>query len=136
MNKYVCLCIFWVKCATRTLAFPIRFGNKSSLNAAAIVWNWYYANFLFVLTTCSLLNIHPNWEENLHSYSLEEGGSSQPGSKKSRIRETKHLSTDADSNTDTTVGWTKNNKKTIFFQKLKKSSKTQKNQKCLEICQN
>ena len=27
---------------------------------------------------------------------------------KSRIRETKNLSTDADSSTDTTVGWTKN----------------------------
>ena len=26
--------------------------------------------------------------------------------KKSRIRDTKHLSTDADSSTDTTVGWT------------------------------
>ena len=31
--------------------------------------------------------------------------------KKSRIRETKHLSTDADSSTDTTVGWTKKTKK-------------------------
>ena len=30
---------------------------------------------------------------------------------KSRIRETKHLSTDADSSTDTTVGWTKNTQK-------------------------
>ena len=28
--------------------------------------------------------------------------------KKSRMRETKHLSTDADNSTDTTVGWTKN----------------------------
>ena len=28
--------------------------------------------------------------------------------KKSRIRETKHLSTDANSSTDTTVEWTKN----------------------------
>ena len=35
--------------------------------------------------------------------------------KKSRIRETKHLSTDADSSTDTTVGWTKNTQKPIFF---------------------
>ena len=49
------------------------------------------------------------------------------GVKKSNIRETKHLSTDADSNTNTTVGWTKNNQKTRFFWKIeKKSSKTQK----------
>ena len=46
--------------------------------------------------------------------------------KKSRIRETKHLSTDADSSTDTTVGWTKNTQKPIFFEKRKKSSKMQK----------
>ena len=31
--------------------------------------------------------------------------------KKSHIRETKHLLTDADSSTDTTVGWTKNTRK-------------------------
>ena len=36
---------------------------------------------------------------------------------KSRIRETKHLSTDADSITDTTVGWTKNTQKPKFFEK-------------------
>ena len=46
--------------------------------------------------------------------------------KKSRIREKKHLSTDADSSTDTTVGWTKNTQKPDFFEKRKKSSKTQK----------
>ena len=46
--------------------------------------------------------------------------------KKSRIRETKNLSTDADSSTDTTVGWTKNSRKPNFFEKRKKSSKTQK----------
>ena len=45
---------------------------------------------------------------------------------KSRIRETKHLSTDADSSTDTTVGWTKNTQKPNFLEKRKKSSKTQK----------
>ena len=45
---------------------------------------------------------------------------------KFRIRETKHLSTDADSSTDTTVGWTKNTQKRNFFFKRKKSSKTQK----------
>ena len=46
--------------------------------------------------------------------------------KKFRIRETKHLSTDAHSSTDTTVGWTKNTQKPDFFEKWKKSSKTQK----------
>ena len=46
--------------------------------------------------------------------------------KKSRKQETKHLSTDADSSTDTTVGWTKNTQNPIFFEKPKKSSKTQK----------
>ena len=40
--------------------------------------------------------------------------------------ETKHLSTDADSSTNTTVGWTKNTQKPDFFEKRKKSSKTQK----------
>ena len=45
---------------------------------------------------------------------------------KSRVRETKHLSTDADSSTNTTVGWTKNTQKPKFFEKQKKLSKTQK----------
>ena len=35
--------------------------------------------------------------------------------KKSCIRETKHLSTDADSSTDTRVGWTKTTQKPVFF---------------------
>ena len=35
--------------------------------------------------------------------------------KKSRIRETKHLSTDADSRTDAIGGWTKNSPKPDFF---------------------
>ena len=46
--------------------------------------------------------------------------------KKSRIRETKHLSTDADSSTDAIGGWTKNTPKPDFIEKRKKSSKTQK----------
>ena len=46
--------------------------------------------------------------------------------KKSRIRETKHLSTDADIITDITVRWTKNTKKPNFIEKRKKSSKTEK----------
>ena len=55
---------------------------------------------------------------------------------KSRIRETKHLSTDADSSTDAIGGWTKNTPKPNFLEKRKKSSKTQKTEKRLEICQN
>ena len=46
--------------------------------------------------------------------------------KKSRIQETKHLSTDAESSTDAIGGWTKNTPKSDFFEKQKKSSKTQK----------
>ena len=46
--------------------------------------------------------------------------------KNSRVQETKHLSTDADISTDTTVGWTKNSRKPNFFEKRKKSSKMQK----------
>ena len=45
--------------------------------------------------------------------------------KKSRIRETKYLSTDADSSTDAIGGWTKKTPKPVFF-KAEKSSKTQK----------
>ena len=56
--------------------------------------------------------------------------------KKSRIPETKHLSTDADSSINTTVGQTKNTQKPEFFEKREKSSKPQKTQKRLEICQN
>ena len=45
---------------------------------------------------------------------------------KSRIREKKNLSTDADSSTDTKVMWTKKTPKPNFFEKRKKTSKTQK----------
>ena len=63
------------------------------------------------------------WRDFLKLYFTIFWGSSL---KKSRIRETKNLSTDADSSTDTTVGWTKNSQKPKFFEKRKKSSKTQK----------
>ena len=53
---------------------------------------------------------------------------------KSCIRETKHLSTNADSSTDTTVGWTKNTKNPIFLKNAKNHPK-RKNSKCLEIWQ-
>ena len=46
--------------------------------------------------------------------------------KKSRIRKTKHLLTNADSSTDAIGGWTKDTPKLDFFEKRKKSSKTQK----------
>ena len=46
--------------------------------------------------------------------------------KKSRIRETKHLLTDADSSTDAIGGWTKNTPKPDFLEKQKKSSKKRK----------
>ena len=43
--------------------------------------------------------------------------------KKSRIREKKHLSTDADSSTDTTVSWTKNTQKPKFLKNRKNHQK-------------
>ena len=55
--------------------------------------------------------------------------------KKSRIQDTKHLSTDEDSSTETTAGWTKNTPKPNFFGKRKNLQKA-KTQKSLEICQN
>ena len=42
---------------------------------------------------------------------------------KSLIRETKHLSTDADSSTNAIGGWTKNTPKPDFFEKRKNSFK-------------
>ena len=48
--------------------------------------------------------------------------------KKSRRRETKHLSTDADSSTDTKVGWTKNTQKPNFFGKQTKNIQHAKTQ--------
>ena len=55
---------------------------------------------------------------------------------KSRIWETKHLSTDADSSYDTTVGWTKNTPKTQFCWKTEKIIQNAKTQKHLELCKN
>ena len=64
---------------------------------------------------------------------------------KTLIRETKHLSTDADSSTDTTVRWTKNSPKPFFFLtekiiqigknhlKRKKSSKRKKSLKTQKL---
>ena len=42
---------------------------------------------------------------------------------KSRIRETKHLSTDADSSTNAIGGWTKNTKNLIFLKNGKNHPK-------------
>ena len=55
---------------------------------------------------------------------------------KSHVRETKHLSTNADSSTDTTVGWTKNTQKPEFKKKTEKIIQNAKTQNRLEICQN
>ena len=47
--------------------------------------------------------------------------------KKSRIRETKHPSTNADSSTNSILGWTKNTQKPVFFlngQKIIQNAKT------------
>ena len=55
---------------------------------------------------------------------------------KSRIRETKHHSTDADSSTNTTVGRTKNTQKSKFIEKWKKIIQNRKTHKRLELCQN
>ena len=51
--------------------------------------------------------------------------------KKSRIRETKHLLTDADSSTNPIGGWTKNTQKPIFLKR--KNHQNAKTQKRLEI---
>ena len=56
--------------------------------------------------------------------------------KKSRIRETKHLLTVADSSTDTTVELTKNTQKPKFIENIKKIIQNRKTQKHLEKCQN
>ena len=49
---------------------------------------------------------------------------------KSRIRETKHLSTDADSSTDAIGGWTKNTPKPDFLDKRKNHQKRQNSETC------
>ena len=66
---------------------------------------------------------------------VEKGCIRKAIQKKSRIRETLNLSTDADTSTDTTVGWTKNTQKPKKNEKQKiiQNGKTQKR---LEICQN
>ena len=60
---------------------------------------------------------------------------SKPKKKKARIQETKHLSTNGDRTTNTTVGWTKNTQKPKFF-KNKMIIQNAKTQKSLDICQN
>ena len=67
------------------------------------------------------------WYRTVYFQSICESVSeSPPPQKKSQVRETKHLSTDADSSTNTTVGWTKNTQKPNFFEKQKKPSTLQK----------
>ena len=52
------------------------------------------------------------------------------------MRETSNLSTDANSSTDTTVGWTKNTQKPKNKLKTEKIIENGKTQKRLDICQN
>ena len=78
--------------------------------------------FLNVEHNCLLEQIR----HKANTYKSDKYDGMQSDLEKSRIRETKHLSTDADSSTDTTVGWTKNTQKPKYFEKRKKSSKTQK----------
>ena len=53
--------------------------------------------------------------------------------KKSRIQETKYLSTDADSSNDAIGGWTKNTQEPDFLEKKEKITKKANTQKHLEI---
>ena len=52
---------------------------------------------------------------------------------KTRIRETKHLSTDANSSTNTIVGWIKNTPKPDLFKKKKTKKKQKKSCKTQKI---
>ena len=78
------------------------------------------------------LEVETNWPQHF----TEATANWQGRLKKSRIRETKHLSTDADISTDTTVGWTKNTQKPKFLKKTEEIIQNAKTQKHLEICQN
>ena len=81
-----------------------------------------------------LTNENSHSDKDLHDRTGDKVGSRKTrtcvnkkhNEKKSPIRKTKNLSTDADSSTDTTVGWTKTSQKPKFFEKRKKSSKMQK----------
>ena len=70
----------------------------------------------------------------IKSANVDRGGGAGVN-KKSRIWETSNLSTDGDSSTYTTVGWTKNTQKPNKILKRKKNNSKQKNLR-LEICQN
>ena len=56
--------------------------------------------------------------------------------KKNCIHKTSNLLTDADSSTNTTVGWTKNTQTPKNKLKTEKTIQNGKTQKHLEICQN
>ena len=83
---------------------------------------------------CKSQNVCPSAENlltvNILVLKLETGSIQNFGTQikeeKSRVLETKHLSTDADSSTDAIGGWTKNTQKPYIFFKRKKSPKTQK----------
>ena len=65
----------------------------------------------------------------------EAGNDNEQETKKSRIRETSNLLTDADSSTNTTVGCSKNTERQKKF-KTEKIIQNGKTQKSLETCQN
>ena len=52
---------------------------------------------------------------------------------KSRIPDTKHLLTDADSSTDTTVGWTKNTQNPILLKNGKNHPKRKNSKKSRDM---
>ena len=83
-------------------------------------------------------NTFPEPQPDSASYVSElEDIISNDGEKKSSMRQTKHLLTNADSSTDTKVGWTKNTPKPNFFWKMEKITHNAKiKKKRLEICQN
>jgi hypothetical protein len=74
------------------------------------------------------------WSDYCQVFGVYQKG--QIWKKKSRIRETSNHSTDADSSTDATVGWTKNTQKPKKKFKTEKIIQNGKTQKRLEICQN
>ena len=93
----------------------LQYGKDENLKENTIYFTGEMQDIITQVDQCKDLGI-----------TMQDDGSFNLQQEKSRIRETKHLSTDADSSIDTTVGWTKNTQKPKFLEKRKKSSKTQK----------
>ena len=103
---------------------------------------FYGLTFLQISQICpiSLVLKHSQYKNSLKPINVSKVSSTRSThfskhKKKSRKRETKHHSTDADSSTNTTIRWTKNTQTPIFFFKRKKIIQNAKTQKQLEICQ-